>query len=311
MKRRLHLLLAAVLCICLLMIPVTAGADFGGFSGSSDYGGGGGGGYSSGSDFDTGSSYNNNTYYYGGSSGGSSGGDDDTGIWIGIALVGAVFLISILVGVAKSKKGGAQPAGAQRTSAAMLRPMEEYTQVDAHFDAAALQEKLGNWYVQMQNGWQDKQIEELRPYFTDALYNQFEHQLEVFRQQKKTNYIENITVLGVNLRGFFQKEGLDHIIAELRTRIIDYTLDDATGNLVSGSKTAEKFMTYEWDLCRTTGEMTEQAGEKHAVNCPNCGAPLDINATTKCPYCGSIVTVTQHGWAICGMKGIAQQTVGK
>ena len=124
----------------------------------------------------------------------------------------------------------------------------------------------------------------------------------------RTNYVERIAVLGVTLRGFMQKNGEDHIIAELRTRIVDYTLDDKTGRLISGSQTAEKFMTYEWELSRASGTITTKGDNMQRVSCPGCGAPLDINATAKCPYCDSVVTLEKHDWAICSIKGISQTT---
>ena len=161
----------------------------------------------------------------------------------------------------------------------------------------------------MQNCWQAKNIESVRPYFTDALYQQMDRQLDALRRNGYTNYVERISVLGVNLRGFRQSDGEDHIIAELRTRIVDYTLNDKTGELVKGDKKKEKFLTYEWELTRASGRTTGAAEEMTVVNCPNCGAPLSINATAKCPYCDSVVTVDAHDWAISAIRGIAQRTV--
>lgn len=68
-------------------------------------------------------------------------------------------------------------------------------------------------------------------------------------------------------------------------------------------------MTYEWELTRASGRTTGAAEEMTVVNCPNCGAPLSINATAKCPYCDSVVTVDAHDWAISAIRGIAQRTV--
>ena len=83
---------------------------------------------------------------------------------------------------------------------------------------------------------------------------------------------------------------------------------DKTGKLISGSQTAEKFMTYEWELSRASGTVTTKGDNMQRVSCPGCGAPLDINATAKCPYCDSIVTLEEHDWAICSIKGISQTT---
>jgi hypothetical protein len=62
--------------------------------------------------------------------------------------------------------------------------------------------------------------------------------------------VERIAVMSVNLSGWKRDETDDIMVARLRTRITDYTLDDTNGNLISGSRTAEKFMDYEWILKR-------------------------------------------------------------
>lgn len=305
MKRKAILVLILALSLCLCLFPVATSADFGDFSGDSDYGSD----WSSSdwssdsSSWDSGSSWSSSDSYST-----SSDGDSDAG-FLPTAIV---FAVIVLIGVVMSRsktKNKSVPEGATRTAQESLRPMNEYVQLDPKFDATAFGEKLGNLYVQMQNCWQAKNIESVRPYFTDALYQQMDRQLDALRRNGYTNYVERISVLGVNLRGFRQSDGEDHIIAELRTRIVDYTLNDKTGELVKGDKKKEKFLTYEWELTRASGRTTGAAEEMTVVNCPNCGAPLSINATAKCPYCDSVVMVDAHDWAISAIRGIAQRTV--
>lgn len=179
---------------------------------------------------------------------------------------------------------------------------------DPSFDANAMQEKISNLYVQMQNCWTDKNIESLRPYFTDAFFTQMERQLNGLKSRGLTNHVDRIAVLGVNLRGFYKQGGDEHLIVELRTRIVDYTVQDSDKKLVSGDRNREKFMTYEWDMCRAEGSVTTKAGAMQSVSCPGCGAPLSINTTAKCPYCGRVVTLDEHDWALCAIKGISQTT---
>ncbi len=188
------------------------------------------------------------------------------------------------------------------------KPMNQYKELDDQFDQAELQEKISNLYVQMQNCWQDKNLESLRPYFTDALFNQMNRSVETMKKLGQTNYVQRIAVLGVQLQGWYQEEGEDHILAVVRTRIVDFTLDDNSGKLISGDRTKEKFMTYQWDLCRATGAKTKQVEGIETVNCPNCGAPVSINETAKCPYCDSVITVENQDWVISSIRGIAQQS---
>lgn len=305
MKKRILVLLSALLLVfCLTVIP--AYADLGGYSGDSDYG----------SDWDSGDSWSSNDdwydssnydgHYYSGSSSYYDDGFDFEDILV------FIFLIIIVVAVMNSKKkreGNRQPVNAGGTFTSGLRPMSEYTSLDPAFDQQAFTEKLSNLYVKMQNGWMDKDIEPLRPYFTDALFTQMERQLNAYKTKGHTNYVERIAVLSVTPRGFKQSGGEDHIYVELQARIVDYTLEDATGQLISGDKNREKFMTYEWDVSRASGETTqEETGEEQRIICPACGAPLDINASARCPYCDTVITRQQKDWALCAIKGISQKT---
>ncbi len=314
------LALALVLCVCLLgpRLLKKVGADLGGFSGGSDYGGSDWGGGSS--SWDSGSSWGS----------GSSGWDDDgngffffpvgsssdSGDGGGFGnLLFYVVLIVILIMIF-SRKNQHQPApnagtaaGAQQTPGSKLMPMSEYAKLDPRFSESDMREKLSNVYVQMQNACTARNIESLRPYFTDALYQQFDRQIKSLIASRRINRVDRIAVLDVTLRGFFQEGGDDHLVALLKTRITDYIVDEDTGKVISGSDTAEKFMTYEWDLSRPTGTITEEAGEVTERHCPNCGAPLSVNESAKCPYCDTVLTFKDHDWTIYAVKGIAQRTV--
>lgn len=305
MFRKIISVLLAILLV--FTLSSFAGADFGDFGGDSDYDYG--GGYDDDYDYDD---YDYDDDYdtdYGYSSSYSSSGDDD--LDLPDTLIGGVLLLVIVGIYLLSKRKRTKPSGGNNMPAAslpQLLPMSQYTSLDPNFNEAALREKLSNLYVQMQNGWTAKNIEALRPYFTDSLFTQMERQLAQKIQLHQTNYVERISVLGVTLMGYQQRGGEDHIIARLQTRIVDYTLDDKTGALVSGSQTKEKFMTYEWDICRTSGKVTDQMAAMSRTVCPSCGAPLDINSSARCEYCGSVLQRNEHDWAICNIRGISQKT---
>ena len=282
-KTFLRRLFVLALCACLVLLAVLpAGADFGDYSGDSDYG--------SSSDW---------------SSSESSGG-------ISTIVVGAIIVFIAIVSTSRTKKKKGASGGTSWSAAAnrKLKPMAEYEQLDENFDKAELTSKLSNLYVQMQDCWQKKDISPIRPYCTDAFFTQMNNQIQRKKQQGQTNYIERIAVLSVELRGWCQEGGNDVLVARLNTRIVDYTLDDKTGKLISGSRDKEKFMVYEWDLVRTTGTKTEKDKPMQTVNCPNCGAPVEINASAKCPYCGSVITLEEHDFALNAIRAISQQTRG-
>lgn len=242
------------------------------------------------------------------------GSDDDTrgSFGGGTTIVIVIVVIIVIVMAMRAKNSGGQTpvmTTVQRTDDSQLLPIERYVEeVDGGFSSAEMRTRLSNLYVRMQDCWSAKDISPLRPYLTDELYTQTDRQLDEIKSKRHTPHVERIAVLGVDIRGYYVREGMDHIIAELNTRITTYTTDDATGEVVSGDPVAEKFMTYEWDLARSSGVKTDEAAPMQSINCPHCGAPLSINKSAECPYCGSVITLDEHDWVIYQIKGLSQRT---
>lgn len=303
MKKKL---IAVILLLLLLFtINISSIADFGNYSGDSDY------------DYDSSSDWSDSS-----DSGGSGGSDNysssDSGEWdmSTIAVIaGGVLLIYIYAAMAtRGRKKNTKVSEADMytdggTKQAPLKSIEEYKRLDPGFDAEELCEKAANLYVRMQNSWTAKDIEPLRTYFTDAFFTQEERLLKGIIKRGETNFVERIAVMDVSLLGFRQTGDEDHILLQLKTRIVDYTVNDSTKELVSGSRDREKFMTYEWDMVRKTGIITgnEDDGVKKII-CPSCGAPLDINVSARCAYCGAVVQRQAVDWAICAIRSIRQVT---
>lgn len=305
-KKALPYLALLLLLACLgsaLPLSVGESSDFGNFAGNSDYGGSWGGGWSDGGSW----------------GGGWSGGGFINLGWVGGSIDVFTMLLFLYFVVRFFGDRGFFVGKRQRERMDMpevvvlsrvLLPMSDYLKLDPDFSATGVQEHMANLYVQMQNCWHNKNIEPVRPWLTDAFYNQMEGLLAPMRSKRETDYIERIAVLEASLKGYYQAGGMDFLVAAIRTRITVYTLDDRTGRVVSGSRNREKFMEYEWELTRRSGERTDRAkGGVKAVYCPHCGAPLDINASARCSYCGGTVIASSKNWAVCRIRGISQRTV--
>ncbi|MDR1132083.1 MAG: TIM44-like domain-containing protein [Oscillospiraceae bacterium] len=295
-----------LLLACVLAVPAIA--DAGGFSGGSDYGGG--------SDYDYGGSgYDWGADDYGGTgfilfSGGLPGAGEGLVIVVLIAFIALRVMRRARTTPGKASAPGRTSAGSRAYTP--LSPIDTLRAADPNFSETALKARISNLYVRMQDAWEDKKFELMRPYMTDALYNQFKLQLDELARSGCTNHVERIAVLGVDILGWRSDETNEAVTAELRTRVVDYISNDRTGKLVSGSRTAEKFMTYEWVLVRSKGMKTPEpaaAGDgAAAIRCPSCGAPLEINQSAKCPYCDSVINAADYAWVLSAVKGLSQRT---
>ena len=320
MKRRYQRLLA-ILCALMLSFALSTAsiADAGNFGGDSDWGGGGsdwggGGGFdwSGGSDWGGSSGWGSSSggggvfFLDGGSfsGGGCTGGANSV-----LIIVSVVIVAIIIIRFARSKKEtNAQTlyqAAEDNDPGLSLSILKEK---DPAFNEQAFLEKVGNDYVRMQNAWESGDWTPMRAIMTDSLYQQMARQLDELKQANLTNHVERIAILDARIRRYAQEGDNDVLVVRLSTRICDYTTNDKTGELVRGNKTKELFMTYDWKLIRQKDQTTEEQASMSAVSCPNCSAPLEINHTGKCPYCGTVITLSEHDWALSVIKGISQRS---
>lgn len=336
MKRKI---IPGIVILITLIFAGVSYSDFGSFSGNSDYDSSpssstsSGGGFSGGSDWSDSYTPSHSTrtrtrrtapeYGTGINPGVAAGVRHQQGVknpsldtedyeeFGGIAFVLFVFFVFwLMIHInSKRKRDVGQTVINIQDTVRTLRPMNEYLELDPEFDEERIRTLMSNLYIQMQETWQRKDISPLRPYMTDKFFSQMDNQLEQFRKSGRTDYTERIAVLNTGIIGWRQSAGMDYITVRLNARIVSYVLDDRTGELISGDRKREKFMEYEIELCRKSGAVTspESDGVKTAT-CPHCGAPLKLNASAQCEYCGSVITAVNSDWAICGMRGISQRT---
>lgn len=308
MKNKFRIIAIVLLMAIIFVALAPVGfADVGDFSGDSDYGGG----YDGGSSSDWSSS--DSSWDSSGGSGGSGGSINSGNMIFIIIFIG----VMVYVYISSTNRGNRSrgpvnmDTGRNIPVDRSLTPMSAYTSKDPNFSAGAMTEKIGNMYIRMQHAWTAKNWESMRPLFSDALYNQLAHQINQYIQKGQTNYVDRIAVLSVTLNGWKSDGENDHIVARIKTRIIDYVLDDSTGKLVRGNRTAERFMTYEWTLSRSAASATAAVSGDAATtqHCPTCGAVIDVNQTARCPYCQNVLQASSHDWVISNMEGISQQTL--
>lgn len=293
-------LLLALMLVC-SFVPLSL-ADAGNFGGDSDFGFG-----DSGSDWGSSSDWSSDWDTSWSSS------DDGMDIPTPFALVIVVAIVAISLLNRKKRMSRRKNAQTPGGSGYVPTPVSSsslsaLSQKDPNFNEQLFIENISNMYMQMQDAWEKKQWEPMRAFMTDALYQQMGRQLGELIQNGYTNHVERIAVLDAYIARYAVEGDYDTLTVRLTTRIVDYTVNDRTGALVSGDRMREKFMTYDWKLIRQKDQQTLAAGAMTSVNCPNCGAPMSVKQSGQCEYCGTVVTLSSHDWVLSSIKGVSQRT---
>jgi predicted lipid-binding transport protein (Tim44 family) len=134
------------------------------------------------------------------------------------------------------------------------RGLGHVRQLDAGFDEAAFREECTDRFFQIQAVWMRRDVDKLRPLLTEEMQGVFGKQIEIAKTKRQSNKLENITVRSVELTEVWQESGQDYITVRLLANLLDYTVDDTTGQIVDGSDSAPVKFEEFWTWTRSVGK---------------------------------------------------------
>ena len=182
--------------------------------------------------------------------------------------------------------------------AATAQELAELKARDPAFSEEAFKAMASTAFFTIQSAWSQKNMGLARSFISPTLAQRFETQLGEFRRLGRTNRMDNLAIGSMDIVETYHDGGMDYITVKINAAAGDYTVDDKTGQVVSGSKEPRSFTEF-WTFLRSD-QVKTTAGKADLVTqkCPNCGAPIQINALGKCDYCGSDVTSGAFSWVL-------------
>jgi len=126
-------------------------------------------------------------------------------------------------------------------------------QMDARFDEAGFCELCEDNFFKVQAGWMNREVDPIANLLTTEMQNEFRKQFDGLKQQGRINRLENIAVRKVEINEAWQETGQDYVTVRFLANLLDYTVDERSGQVVEGNKTEPvKFEEY-WTWTRPVG----------------------------------------------------------
>jgi predicted lipid-binding transport protein (Tim44 family) len=126
-------------------------------------------------------------------------------------------------------------------------------QIDPSFNEKKFQDLCMDHFFNIQGAWANRDMSGTRSLLTEEMFRIIQEDAEKLKSEGKINRLENIAVRSVDIVEAWQESGRDYITVRFYANILDYTADEATGKVVSGSKTEPvKFEEY-WTFTRAVG----------------------------------------------------------
>jgi len=173
--------------------------------------------------------------------------------------------------------------------------------MDPDFDAELFLERTRKAAVELQDAWLARELEPVRRFMSDAVYNRFSVQLSLLGHRNLKNVMSDHAYTGFSILAVDSGSDYDTIHVKITGRARDIEVPAYMDEEKASAKASKAPLeTYHevWSLMRRKGAKTKPGINPVEGNCPNCGAPLELAHVTKCDHCGALVDSGEHDWVL-------------
>jgi len=133
------------------------------------------------------------------------------------------------------------------------RGVSNIRQMDASFDPARFGDTASDIFFKVQAAWMARDIRQASAGITPEMAETLQKDCDRLAGQGRINRLENIAVRSVTVTEAWQESGQDYVTVRFLASLLDYTVDERSGQVVEGSRTEPvKFEEY-WTFVRPVG----------------------------------------------------------
>jgi len=176
--------------------------------------------------------------------------------------------------------------------------IQELIEKDSSFNEALFLTKVNNIFVKFFTAIMTDKLPDVDHFISDKVYAYGENILLPLRGNNNRKMYDELNVKTSRIQSIILQEDTYVINVFLEARYMDYVLDLNTGNVVSGNDTSRVQVNYMLTFSKKVDSLTQGIVKK----CPACGAPMNINNSGKCDYCGAIYNQQDYDWILDDIK---------
>ena len=278
------LAMSMVVCLCFVMNGNKSQADAGYHSSYS-----GGSSHSSSSHSSSHSSSSSSRSYSSGSSyHSSSSSGSSSGSWAGVVIWFVIIIIIIVMTSSKKKTRYTIPETKLQSNAAAIAKLKELI---PGFDEKQFLQTGYQMFLDVEDAWMNFELDKVHNIITDEMFNMYESQLSSMEIKGEQNIMNGFNLKDCAITNYINQNDNLEVETKYIIEFYDYIIDKASGKVLRGSKSSKLRMYYNFTfIMKNTDEKIDK--------CPNCGAPVEVNASGVCPYCNSKIVGENTSWVM-------------
>lgn len=149
--------------------------------------------------------------------------------------------------------GGAMVPPIPGSPQALEQGLDEIRQTDRNFDGSEFLEIASEVFFQVQAGWMRRDLDSYRNLLGAELASEYEEEFAQMHKKGIVNKLESIAIRQVDMVAAGNDGAEDFVTVLFRANLLDYTVEEASGDLVDGSMTQPVKFEEEWTWARPVG----------------------------------------------------------
>jgi predicted lipid-binding transport protein (Tim44 family) len=133
------------------------------------------------------------------------------------------------------------------------RGLGHIRQMDARFDPDAVAQMARTAFLDVQLGITGRDVSRLRDRVTPEMFAILQAQCDRLRGARQSNRLERIGITRAEISEAWQESGRDYVTVYIAAAMLDYVVDDDTGGVVEGSRSATQNVEEFWTFVRPVG----------------------------------------------------------
>lgn len=156
-------------------------------------------------------------------------------------------------GAPHSNDTGGSPPPPPPGQSSLEEGVQQIQVADPRFDVAYFVEVASDVFFKVQAGWMRRDITSYRHLLGEQLASEYASQFQEMESKGELNKLENISIRNVEVVDAGSENGEDFVTVLFTANLLDYTVDDTSGDLISGSMTEPVKFAEEWSWARPLG----------------------------------------------------------
>jgi len=133
------------------------------------------------------------------------------------------------------------------------RGIANIRRMDAGFDPARFGDTASDIFFKVQAAWMNRDMSQASGAITPEMGDILQKDCDRLRGQGRINRLDNIAVRSVTVTEAWQESGQDYVTVDFLASLLDYTVDERSGQVVEGSRTDPVKFEEFWTFTRPVG----------------------------------------------------------